>query len=47
MSMLDHGKIACDIRDAYEQIQAQICAPIANQQQLTAEMKRIIALIEH
>jgi hypothetical protein len=47
MHLFDHGRIACDIRDAYEQIQAQIGAPLANQQQLTAEMKRIIALIEH
>jgi hypothetical protein len=47
MSLFDHGRIACDIRDAYEQIQAQIGAPLANQQQLTAEMKRIIVLIEH
>ena len=47
--MLNFGSrdIVPDIWNAYENIQEQVGSPLANQQQLTAEMKRIIALIEH
>jgi hypothetical protein len=47
--MLNFGTqrdIVPDIWNAYENIQEQVGSPLANQTQLTAEMQRIIKLID-
>ena len=46
MPHFDEGRIANEIREAYESIHEQIGAPVANQAGLIASMKRIIRLIE-
>ena len=46
MPHFDSDRIANDIRDAYESIHEQIGAPVANQANMTADMARIIRLIE-
>ena len=46
--MLSFGSrdIVPDIWNAYENIQEQVGSPLANQTQLTAEMQRIIKLVD-
>jgi hypothetical protein len=47
--MLNFGTqrdIVPDIWSAYENIQEQVGSPLANQTQLTAEMQRIITLVD-
>ena len=46
MSLFDSDRIANDIWEAYDSINEQIGAPVANQANITADMSRIIKFIE-